>query len=97
MPVVWLCDCLGLRVDFDFVLGLEQVLSYRGHCQVGVCFGQSKISCTMKVKKTLPKKTLHAAKALLDAETTLWDQRVEALFRIPQRAPPHSLAPPFCA
>ena len=71
VPVVWLCDCLGLRVDFDFVRGLEQVLSYRGHCQLGVCFGQSKISCTMKAKKTLPKKMFHAAEAVLDAETTL--------------------------
>ena len=69
MPVVWLCDCLSLRVDLDFVCGLEQVLSYRGHCQLGVCFGQSKISCTMKAKKTL-----HGAEALLDAETTLRDQ-----------------------
>ena len=96
-PVVWLCDCLGLRVDFDFVRGLEQGLSYRGHCQVGVCFGQSKISCTMKAKKTLPKKTLHGTEAVLDAETTLRDQPVEALFRSPQGRPrtalrPHSLA-----
>jgi hypothetical protein len=85
VPVVWLCDCLGLRVDF--VRGLEQGLSYRSHCQLGVDFGQSKISCAMKAKKTLPQKTFQGAEALLDAETTLRDQLVEALFRSPQRAP----------
>ena len=93
----WLCDCVGLRVDFDCVRGLEQGLSCRGHCQSGVCFGQSTISCTMKAKKALPKKTFpqktpHAAEVVLDAETTLWDQPVEALFRSPQGALPHSLA-----
>ena len=49
----------------------------------------------MKAKKALPKKTPHGAEALLDAETTLRDQRVEALFRSPQGAPPHSLAPTY--
>jgi IS5 family transposase len=60
---VWLCDCEGLRVEGNFVCGLEQVLPDRGHRHLGVGFSEPKIACAVQAEEPL-----HRAKALFNAE-----------------------------
>ncbi len=69
-------DCRGLRVEFDLVRGLEQVLPDCRHRQLGVGFGQPEISGTMKAKEAL-----HRAEALPDPEAAFRNQLVKAFFR----------------
>jgi len=69
---VWLCDCGGVRVECDFVCGLEQVLPDCRHRQLGVSFGDPKVAGAVQTEEAF-----HRAKALLDPEPAFGNQFVE--------------------
>ena len=77
---VWLCDCGSLRVEGDFVCGLEQVLPDCGHRQLGVGFADAKGAGAVS-----PKEALHGAEALLNPEPAFGNQFVEPFLRRAQR------------
>ena len=70
--------CGGLRGEGDLFCGLEQVLSDRGHRQLGVGFGLPEIAGAVEAEEAF-----HHAKALLDPKPAFGDELVEPLLRCP--------------
>ena len=58
-----LCDCWGFRVEGNFVCGFEQVLPDCRHRQLGVGFGEAKVSRAVQTEEAF-----HRAEALFTPE-----------------------------